>query len=144
MSIHKYLTKKLHGKKKRIGRGYGSCKGGHTVGRGAKGQKARSKVPSGFEGGQIPLYKKIPQIGGFSNPTRKRIAAVTVDRLNAFDAGSEVTPDLLVEKGILKKLPKHGVKLLAKGKLEKKISLKGFSYSKGAEKLIKDSGSKVV
>ncbi len=127
--------------KKRIGRGYGSGRGGHTVGRGAKGQKARSKVPLGFEGGQVPLYKKLPQIGGFRNPTRKDIKGITLGRLNVFKANETVTPEKLVEKRIIKKLPKYGVKLLADGKLKKKIELKGFLVSKGAKKEIEKIGA---
>jgi large subunit ribosomal protein L15 len=129
--------------KKRIGRGYGSGKGGHTVGRGTKGQKARNNVPVGFEGGQVPLYKRLPQIGGFRNPNQKDIVAIPVDRLNSFKEDSEVTPEKLVEAGVIRRVSEDGVKLLG-GKLEKKLKLKGFLMSKGAEKAIKASGSLVI
>jgi len=130
-------------KSKRLGRGYASGRGGHTVGRGSKGQKARSKVPSGFEGGQIPLYKRLPQLGGFRNPTKKDIIAISLSKLNLFKAGSVVTPEKLVEKGIIKRVPKHGVKVLNKGTLGKKLTLKGFTASKEAAKIIEKSGSKL-
>ena len=127
-------------KSKRLGRGYGSGKGGHTVGRGAKGQKARNTVNVGFEGGQVPLYKRLPQMGGFRSHTGQDIIAVPIDRLNVFKEDSEVTPEKLLEQGIIKRVSKDGVKLLA-GKLEKKLKLKGFLVSKGAEEAIKKSGS---
>lgn len=130
-------------KSKRLGRGYGSGKGGHTVGRGSKGQKARNTVPAGFEGGQIPLYKRLPKLGGFRNPTKKDIVAISLSKLNLFKEGSEVTPKKLVEKGIIKREPKHAVKVLNKGTLGKKLTLKGFIASKEALKKIEKAGSKL-
>jgi len=128
---------------KRVGRGYGSGKGGHTTGRGTKGQKARNKVRVGFEGGQVPLYKRLPQIGGFRNPTKKGILGVSLDRLNVFKDGDKIKPENLVEAGIVKKAPAHGIKLLASGKLEKKLKLEGFLASEGAKKEIEKSGSEL-
>ena len=140
------LTKiRSKNKKKRLGRGYGSTKGGHTVGRGTKGQKARAghKIPRGFEGGQVPLYKRLPQIRGFRNPAAKDISAINLDRLNVFREGSKVTPESLVERGIVKKVPKHGIKILAGGKLTKKLDLNGFLYSEKAKEEIKKAGAKI-
>lgn len=136
---------KIKGNKKRrirVGRGMGSGKGGHTVGKGMKGQKSRSgnSIPTGFEGGQVPLYKKLPKIGGFRNPNAKQIKGITLDKFNVFKAGSEVTPNDLVEKKIFKKLPKHGVKILNRGSLDKKLNFKGFLYTKGAKQAIEESG----
>ena len=132
-------------KGKRLGRGIGSGKGGHTVGRGTKGQKARrgSKFTVGFEGGQVPLYKRLPQLGGFKNSRSKQIGTVSLDILNTFKPGSHVKPESLVESGHFKKLPKHGVKILANGKITKKLILSGFLYSKSAKDEIIKSGTKI-
>jgi len=132
-------------KSKRLGRGIGSGKGGHTVGRGTKGQKARrgAKPNPGFEGGQVPLYKRLPHLGGFRSFVRKDIKSVNISVLNLFEDGSSVEPQKLLEKGILKKLPKDGVKILGSGKLEKKLVLSGFLYSESAKKLLEKSGTKI-
>jgi large subunit ribosomal protein L15 len=132
-------------KKKRVGRGIGSGKGGHTSGRGQKGQKAREghKFSIGYEGGQTPLYKRLPQIGGFRSPTSKFITAIRLSALNSFEDGAKVTPEALVEAGVAKRISKYGVKLLASGELTKKLTLKGFKYSEQAKKLIEKSGSKI-
>lgn len=144
MSIHDFIKiKGLNKKSKRIGRGYGSNKGGHTVGRGAKGQKARSKVPLGFEGGQVPLYKRLPRLNGFSNIRSKDILSIGVGRLNVFKSGEKVTPGKLVEAGVIKKVPKYGVKILATGTLEKKLEISGFSFSENARSIIEKSGSSI-
>lgn len=138
-------NKGIRRKGKRLGRGIGSGKGGHTVGRGTKGQKARrgSKFTVGFEGGQVPLYKRLPQIGGFNNRRSKKIGVINLNVFNRFDNGTKVTPESLVELGIFKKLPKDGVKILAGGKLEKKLTISGFLYSENAEDKIKKSGSEI-
>lgn len=132
-------------KSKRVGRGRGSGKGGHTVGKGTKGQKARrgSKFVLGFEGGQSPLYKKLPQIGGFKSHTSKDVAIISLDTLSVFKNETVVTPDLLVKEGILEKVPAGGVKILSDGDLDKKLSLKGFKYSEKAKEKIEKSGSKI-
>ncbi len=133
-------------KAKRVGRGGGSGKGMHTVGRGQKGQLSRSggKPPFGFEGGQVPLYKKLPQIGGFRNPRSRRIVAVGLEIFNTFRKGSTIVPEDLVEKGIIKVVPKHGVKILANGELKKELKFKGFLMSLEAERKIKKSGSEIL
>ena len=80
MKLHNLLPTKKNKSKKRLGRGYGSGKGGHTVGRGTKGQKAREGrgAPLGFEGGQVPLFRRLPQIGGFRSPRRKDILTINI------------------------------------------------------------------
>lgn len=130
--------KKLNGtksKNKRLGRGYGSGKGGHTVGKGTKGQKSRqgNSIPYGFEGGQVQLFKKLPKMGGFNNPTKRQIRGVNLAAFNVFNDGDVVTPQMLVEKGILRSIPKHGVKVLGLGTLTKKIELQGFLFSQTAK-----------
>lgn len=144
MDLHNII--KLFGNKsksKRIGRGIGSGKGGHTVGKGHKGQKARSgnKHLAGFEGGQVPLYKRLPQMGGFKNPSKKNVLSISLNNLNVFRANSTVTPKDLVTKNVLKELPKKSfVKILGDGTLEKKLTLKGFLYSKTAKDALEKAG----
>jgi len=138
--------RKISGNKrpsKRIGRGRGSGKGMHTVGRGNKGQKSRKgyNLPIGFEGGQVPLYKRLPTMGGFKNPLSKDIIIVKLSMLNDFKEGSEITPQLLLKSGIIKRIPKFGVKLLGNGKLTKKLTLKGFLVSDSAGKKTQKAGA---
>lgn len=127
-------------KSKRVGRGYGSGKGGHTVGRGTKGQKSRAGkgINRGFEGGQYPLYKRIPQVAGFNNPTTKNVISVSISALNFFEDNSVITPSNLLESGAIKKLPKKTfVKILGSGKLERKnLTLEGFLTSKLAADML--------
>src|SRR5690606_16999079 len=106
--------------RKRVGRGSGSG-WGKTSGRGQKGQKSRSGggVRPGFEGGQNPLARRLPK-RGFTNPTRKEYAIVNLDTLNRFDEDTTVTPELLVETGIVKNT-QDGIKILGNGELEKKL-----------------------
>lgn len=122
--------------KKRVGRGYGSGKGGHTTGRGTKGQKARSgfRIPFGFEGGQVPLYLKIPSWGGFKNHNKKKVETISLTDLNSFDEGTEVTIELLREKGFITTKKVNSVKVLSNGKIEKKLVLSGLTYSEAARK----------
>jgi large subunit ribosomal protein L15 len=133
-------------KKKRIGRGYGSGKGGHTVGLGTKGQKARGrgKIPLGFEGGQVPLYKKIPKIPHFKKRPGKKIIVLPLVKLNRFQDGDKVTPEILLQKKIIEEKPQHGVKIIANGHLHKKLELEGFKISQGARERIEKSGSKII
>lgn len=143
MELHK--VKPIKGNKsksKRRARGVGSGKGGHTMGKGMKGQKSRAGkgIRLGFEGGQVPFYMRIPEIGGFNNPTSKKIHAVGIGKLNKFDEGSKVTPQDLVEAGIIRKVPKHGVKLIVSGKISKKLTLVDFIYSAGAIKELEKAG----
>ena len=122
----------------RRGRGHGSGNG-KTAGKGHKGQKARSGAPRpGFEGGQLPLYRRLPK-RGFTNINSKEIVAINVDTLNAFDEGAVVTVEALVEKGIIKN-PKDGVKILGNGELTKKLEVKVNAFSASAAEKIQAAG----
>ncbi len=131
---------------KRVGRGFGSGKGGHTTGRGQKGQKSRggNSIPFGFEGGQVPLYKKLPQMGGFRNGRAKRIMDLDIAALNVFDDGVTVTVKDLLERGFLKKSQKTSVKLLGNGELKKKLILKGFLFSESAKKKAEKAQAQII
>ena len=122
----------------RKGRGHGSGNG-KTAGKGHKGQKARSGAPRvGFEGGQMPLYRRIPK-RGFTNRNTKEIIAINVDVLNRFDDGATVTVDSLIEAGIVKN-PKDGVKILGNGELTKKLDVKVNAFSASAVEKIQALG----
>ena len=121
----------------RVGRGTSSGNG-KTSGRGQKGQKARGKVRLGFEGGQMPLYRRIPK-RGFTNISRKEFAVVNLNKLNSFDDGTEITPTLLIENGIVKN-QKSGIKILAVGQLEKKLTVKAHKLSATAVAAIEQAG----
>jgi len=125
----------------RLGRGQGSGNG-KTAGKGAKGQKARSGGLGklGFEGGQTPLARRLPK-RGFTNFTRKEYAIVNLDQLNRFAEGTEVTPALLHDTGLVKNL-KDGLKVLGEGELEKKLTVKANKFSKSAVALIEKAGGK--
>lgn len=127
---------------KRVGRGNGSGLG-KTAGKGHKGQNARSGggVRPGFEGGQMPLYRRVPK-RGFTNIFSKDYVEVNVSRLNIFEDGTEVTPELLKESGVVSKL-KDGVKILGNGVLEKKLTIKATKFTKGAVEKIESIGGKV-
>lgn len=128
--------------KKRVGRGPGSGLG-KTSGRGQKGQKARSggSINPVFEGGQLPLYRRLPK-RGFSNDRFKvQYAIINVEDLNTFEDGTVVTPALLKEMGIIKK-QLDGIKVLGNGKLEHKITIQAHKFSTSALEKIKESGSK--
>lgn len=127
---------------KRIGRGQGSGNG-KTAGKGQKGQLSRSgggKGP-GFEGGQTPLYKRIPK-RGFTNVNRKEYAIVNLSDLNRFEDGATVTPETLLASGIIKK-ELSGVKVLGNGTLEKKLSFTCHKISSSAKAAIEKAGGKV-
>jgi large subunit ribosomal protein L15 len=127
---------------KRLGRGQGSGQG-KTAGKGHKGQNARSGggVALGFEGGQTPIYRRIPK-RGFTNIHRVEYAIVNVEQLNRFENGVEVSPELLIETGIVKK-EYNGIKILGVGTLEKKLTVKAHKFSKSAVTLIEQAGGKV-
>ncbi|KYH28830.1 MULTISPECIES: 50S ribosomal protein L15 [Clostridium] len=126
---------------KRVGRGNGSGLG-KTAGKGHKGQNARSGggVRPGFEGGQMPLYRRLPK-RGFTNIFAKEYVEVNVNRLNIFEDGTEVTPELLKQHGIISKV-KDGVKILGNGVLEKKLTVKATKFTKGAIEKIESMGGK--
>lgn len=124
----------------RRGRGHGSGNG-KTAGKGHKGQKARSGAPRvGFEGGQMPLYRRIPK-RGFTNRNTKEIVAINVNVLNRFEDGSTVTVDSLLDAGIIKN-PRDGVKILGHGELTKKLDVKVNAFSAGATEKIQALGGK--
>lgn len=129
-------------KSTRVGRGIGSGLG-KTSGRGHKGQKSRSGggVRPGFEGGQMPLHRRLPK-RGFTNIFKKVIVEVSLQDLNKFDNGTTVTPELLVEAGIIKSV-KDGVKILANGELEKVLTVQVHGVSKTAAEKIAAAGGKV-
>ena len=124
----------------RRGRGHGSGNG-KTAGKGHKGQKARSGAPRvGFEGGQMPLYRRIPK-RGFTNRNSLDIEAINVSALERFDNDTEVTIEMLMETGIIKH-PKDGVKILGNGELTKKLTVKVNAFSEGAKAKIEAVGGK--
>lgn len=127
--------------RKRLGRGHGSGTG-KTAGKGHKGQNARSGggVRLGFEGGQTPLARRLPK-RGFTNFNRKEYAIVNVASLNKFDDGVEVTPELLIETGLVRK-ELYGIKVLGDGELEKKLTVKANKFSKSAVAVIEKAGGK--
>jgi large subunit ribosomal protein L15 len=126
-------------KRNRVGRGMASGNG-KTSGRGHKGQKARSGggVRPGFEGGQNPLYRRLPK-RGFTNPNRKEYAIVNLDTLNRFEEGTVVTPELLLETGVIKNL-KDGLKVLANGDVKVKLTVKAHKFSSAAQEKIANAG----
>ena len=122
----------------RRGRGHGSGNG-KTAGKGHKGQKARSGAPRpGFEGGQMPLYRRIPK-RGFKNRNRLEIVAINISALEKFDNGADVTVDTLIESGIVKN-PKDGIKILGNGELTKKLNVKANAFSASAKEKIEALG----
>lgn len=123
----------------RVGRGTSSGNG-KTAGRGQKGQKARGKVRLGFEGGQMPLFRRMPK-RGFKNINRKEYAIVNLETLNKFEDGAEVTPALLVESGIIKD-EKDGIKVLGNGTLNKQLTVKASKFSASAKEAIESKGGK--
>ncbi|WP_046176565.1 50S ribosomal protein L15 [Domibacillus indicus] len=126
----------------RVGRGTGSGNG-KTAGKGHKGQNARSGggVRLGFEGGQTPLFRRLPK-RGFTNVNRKEYAVVNIDTLNRFEEGTEVTPELLIESGIVKS-EKAGIKVLANGNVEKKLTVKAHKFSAAAKEAIEAAGGTI-
>ncbi|AMB92612.1 50S ribosomal protein L15 [Aerococcus christensenii] len=140
MSLHELKAAEgARHSRKRVGRGSGSGFG-KTSTRGQKGQLARSGGGTrlGFEGGQTPLFRRIPK-RGFTNINRKEYAIVNLDDLNIFENGSEVTPKELFEAGLIKK-EKAGVKILGNGSLERKLTVKAAKFSASAKKAIESAG----
>lgn len=142
MKLHELsYTEGARHKRNRVGRGTSSGNG-KTSGRGQKGAGARSgggKRP-GFEGGQTPLFMRLPK-RGFTNFTRTEYAIVNLDQLNRFEDGTEVTPELLIESGLVRK-ELDGIKILGKGSLEKKLTVKAHKFSESAIKAIEAAGGK--
>ncbi len=129
-----------HSNNFRRGRGHGSGNG-KTAGKGHKGQKARSGAPRvGFEGGQMPLYRRIPK-RGFKNRNTKEIVAINMSKLEVFEDGATVTIDAMKEVGIIKN-PKDGVKILGHGELTKKLTVQANAFSATAKEKIESLGGK--
>ncbi|MFW6067361.1 MAG: 50S ribosomal protein L15 [Myxococcota bacterium] len=129
--------------KKRLGRGPGSGTG-KTSGKGMKGQKARHPGDFGklgFEGGQMPLQRRLPKVG-FHNPFSKNVAAVNVGDLAKFDAGAEVDPGSLREAGLLRRKGYDAVKVLGSGELDKALTVRAHAFSKSAKEKIEKAGGK--
>jgi large subunit ribosomal protein L15 len=127
--------------KKRVGRGPGSGHG-KTAARGHKGAKSRSgfRTKRGFEGGQMPLHRRLPK-RGFTNPFRVEYAVVNLDVLSeVFDAGSEVTPDLLRQRGLVREAASVPVKVLGRGELAKQLTVRAHKFSGSATKKIEAAG----
>jgi len=129
--------------RKRVGRGDSSGHGSYS-GRGCKGQKARTggKMPRGFEGGQLPLIKRLPQKRGFVNIFRTEYSVVNVGKLNMFEAGSEVTPERLVAAGVVKSLG-HPIKILGDGEISHPLVVKANKFSAVAKAKIEAAGGTV-
>ncbi len=128
-------------RKVRVGRGIGS-KLGKTAGRGNKGQKSRSGYArrSGFEGGQMPLHRRIPK-RGFHNPFAKDYAVVNVETLNAFAASETVSPEALVARGLVR--GRVGIKILGNGNLKVALTVRAHAFSKSAQEKITNAGGKI-
>lgn len=137
MKIHDLKPPKgSHHRKRRVGRGIAG-KGGKTAGRGTKGQKARSSVKPGFEGGQLPLTQRVPKLKGFNNPFRVSYNIVNLGTLDDFK-GDVVNPDTLREQGLVHK---HGmVKVLGKGSLNKALTVQAHAFSHSAQEAIVAAG----
>ncbi|MEX0865206.1 MAG: 50S ribosomal protein L15 [Acidimicrobiia bacterium] len=124
----------------RVGRGEGG-KRGKTAGRGTKGLKARNSVRPGFEGGQTPLAMRLPKMKGFKNPNKVEFAIVNLSALAGFEAGSEVTPEALRERGLIRH--RGQVKVLAEGDLDRALRVKAHAFSKAAATKIEAAGGTV-
>jgi large subunit ribosomal protein L15 len=132
-----------HRQRKRIGRGI-SAGQGKTSGRGQKGQGSRSSVniPTSFEGGQMPLAQRLPKLRGFTNINRREFAVVNLGKLNRFEAGTEVNPELLKEVGLVRKRL-GGVKILAAGELKVALKVSAHRISAGAQAQIEKAGGSI-
>ena len=128
--------------RKRVGRGDGSGKGTYS-GRGSKGQKSRAgyRIRPGFEGGQLPIIKRLPRKRGFTNPFKTEYSLVNLAKLASFEAGSEVTPETLVAAGVIKSL-RRPVKVLAVGELKHALVVKANKFSAAAKAKIEAAGGK--
>ena len=127
-----------HSANLRVGSGHGAGNG-KTAGKGHKGQKARSGAPRpGFEGGQMPLYRRLPK-RGFTNRNTKDSVSINITELNRFEDGAVVTIETLVENGVIKN-PKDGVKILGNGELTKKLTVKANAFSASAAEKIQALG----
>ncbi len=124
----------------RVGRGEAGRRG-KTAGRGTKGAKARKNMPRWFEGGQMPLYRRLPKLRGFKRPQKESFAVINVERLNEFREGSTVGPEELRARGLVKK--RGRVKVLGEGELAKGLTVRAHAFSVGAVERIQSAGGKV-
>ena len=138
--LHQLKSNKKN--RKRIGRGNGSGHGTYS-GRGSKGQKQRGSVPFLFEGGQLPLIKKLPHMRGFNNIFKTKYSLVNLDILNQFKDGDNISKEILIEKNIIKN-KKQKLKILASGKLSKKLNVTANHFSKSAKEQIESLGGSVT
>lgn len=127
-----------HKKPMRVGRGKATGKG-KTSGRGQKGTYARNTLPVGFEGGQMPLARRLPKLGGFVNRNRVEFSPVNVDKLNAFDGGAVVDPPAMAEKGLVRKRTAP-VKILGRGELQVGLTVRAHAFSSSAKEKIERAG----
>ncbi|MBA3727048.1 MAG: 50S ribosomal protein L15 [Armatimonadetes bacterium] len=144
MQLHE-LKPEVGSKKKkvRVGRGIGSGLG-KTCGRGTKGQSARRNIHPRFEGGQTPIHRRLPVKKGFRNPNHIEFAVLNLASLEeAFDAGAEISPETIREKGLVGNL-KDGLKILGQGALSKKLKVTAHAFSKSAEDKITKAGGEVI
>ena len=141
MKLH-HLRPSPGSKKRRIRVGRGEAgRRGKTAGRGTKGAKARGSIPAWYEGGQMPIYRRLPKMKGFKNRNREEFAVVNVGRLNEFRKGSTVGPDELRAKGLVKKRGK--VKVLGEGDLAKELTVRAHAFSAGAVERTETAGGTV-
>jgi len=127
-----------HSERVRVGRGKGSGKG-KTAGRGTKGLYARNTLPVGFEGGQMPLQRRLPKLGGFTNRNRVEFSPVNVERLNAFSGGAVVDPAALASRGLVRKR-RAPVKILGRGELQVGLTVRAHAFSASAREKIERAG----
>jgi large subunit ribosomal protein L15 len=127
-------------KKIRVGRGEAGRRG-KTAGRGTKGQKARGSVRPGFEGGQMPLQRRLPKLKGFKNRNKEYFALINVERLNRFDADTAITPEMLRDLGLVKH--RGRIKVLGEGEIDRALSVKAHAFSLGAVEKIQAAGGSV-
>ena len=139
MKLHELKPSQTRKSRNRVGRGVSSGNG-KTSGRGHGGQNSRSGggTRPGFEGGQMPLFQRLPK-RGFTNINRKEYAVINLSALNTFEEGTEVTPELLLETGLVSKL-KAGIKVLGNGSIEKKLTVKAHKFSASAKEAIEAAG----
>lgn len=144
MRLNEFKSSRTDKRRKRVGRGI-SAGGGKTCGRGMKGQRARGQVPVGFEGGQTPLYRRVPKLRGQSKtampigPFRKEYAALNVGQLERFQVDAEVTPEFLLSHRVIRKLG-DGVRILGEGVLTKSLTVKAHHFSTSAKEKIEAAG----
>ncbi|GEM05116.1 50S ribosomal protein L15 [Halolactibacillus miurensis] len=139
MKLHELKPSQTRKSRNRVGRGMSSGNG-KTSGRGHGGQNSRSGggTRPGFEGGQMPLFQRLPK-RGFTNINRKEYAVINLAALNTFEEGTEVTPELLLETGLVSKL-KAGIKVLGNGSIDKKLTVKAHKFSASAKEAIEAAG----